>query len=79
MELEKTDGLGEGFNRCFLHQIVDTPLPSEAVHGDLLVWKGGTVLPYTHFSLAMSIARRFAYWAAWNIDGGALKGWLVKK
>ncbi|MGP5220590.1 DNA/RNA non-specific endonuclease [Arthrobacter rhombi] len=73
MELEKTGGLGEGFNPCFLHKGVDTPLPSEAVCGDLLVWEEGTVLPYTHFSLAMSIARRFAYWVAWNIDGSALK------
>ncbi|MDN6301406.1 MAG: DNA/RNA non-specific endonuclease, partial [Micrococcaceae bacterium] len=47
--------------------------PSETILGDLLLWEGGTVLPYTHFSLAMSISRRFAYWVAWNIDGGALK------
>ncbi|MGP5397657.1 DNA/RNA non-specific endonuclease [Arthrobacter rhombi] len=73
MEHGKTGGLGEGFNPCFLQQVVNTPLPSEVVRGDLLVWAEGAVLPYTHFSLAMSIARRFAYWAAWNIDGDALK------
>lgn len=38
-----------------------------------MAWEGGTVLPYTHFSLTMSVSRRFAYWVAWNIDGGALK------
>lgn len=64
---------GEGFDPDFLHHTVDFPKPSEAIRGDLLVWEGGTVLPYTHFSLTVSISRRFAYWVAWNIDGGVLK------
>jgi endonuclease G len=31
------------------------------------------VIPYTHFSLALSEKRRFAIWVAWNIDGGRLR------
>jgi endonuclease G len=31
------------------------------------------VIDYTHFSLAQSKSRRFAFWVAWNIDGGDLK------
>lgn len=73
MESGSTDDPGEGFDPEFLHQVVGIPKPSETIRGDLLAWDGGTVLPYTHFSLAMSISRRFAYWVAWNIDGGALK------
>ena len=31
------------------------------------------MIPYTHFSLAMSRSRRFARWVAWNIDGAAIR------
>ena len=34
---------------------------------------GEQVVEYTHFSLQMKRSRRFAFWVAWNIDGGALK------
>jgi endonuclease G len=34
---------------------------------------GEKVRHYTHFSLAMSASRRFCRWAAWNIDGTALR------
>ncbi|MGP5220399.1 DNA/RNA non-specific endonuclease [Arthrobacter rhombi] len=73
MESGSTRDLGEGFDPDFLHHTVDFPKPSEAIRGDVLVWEDGTVLPYTHFSLTMSVSRRFAYWVAWNINGGALK------
>ena len=52
------------------------PLPAAAdtgVDSDLLVVAGTTVIPYTHFSLAMSRSRRFARWVAWNIDGAAIR------
>lgn len=62
-----------GYDPDYLGVAVPTPVPGEKILGDVLVWEGGTVLPYTHFSLAMSVSRRFAYWVAWNIDGGALK------
>ena len=32
----------------------------------------GVVRDYTHFSLAMSAARRFCRWVAWNVDGNGL-------
>ncbi|HEU6443733.1 MAG TPA: DNA/RNA non-specific endonuclease [Gaiellaceae bacterium] len=34
---------------------------------------GAFVRDYTHFSLAMSRARRFCRWVAWNIDGNGLQ------
>ena len=64
---------GKGYNPDFLGAEVATPAPSEQIREDMLVWKGGTTLRYTHFSLAMSSTRRFAHWVAWNIDGGNLK------
>lgn len=33
---------------------------------------GGSVRHYRHYSLAMSRARRFCRWAAWNIDGARI-------
>jgi endonuclease G, mitochondrial len=32
----------------------------------------GVIRDYTHFSLAMSSARRFCRWVAWNVDGNGL-------
>nr|WP_242613569.1 DNA/RNA non-specific endonuclease [Herbihabitans rhizosphaerae] len=34
---------------------------------------GSEKIDYTHFSLALSKSRRFAFWVAWNIDGGGLR------
>jgi endonuclease G len=53
-----------GYASDFLGIDVPTPTPSEIILRDVLRWQGGTILPYTHFSLAMSVTRRFAYWAA---------------
>jgi endonuclease G, mitochondrial len=52
------------------------PFPAAAakeVEDDLVDLKGGSVVDYTHFSLAMSRSRRFARWVAWNVDGGSIK------
>jgi endonuclease G len=47
---------------------------SNAVDQDYAITtSGGHVRDYTHFSLAMSSARRFCRWVAWNIDGNGLK------
>ncbi|GAA1225794.1 DNA/RNA non-specific endonuclease [Rhodoglobus aureus] len=62
-----------GYDPNFLSIEVAAPTAQESIRGDVLLWDGGAILPYTHFSLAMIVARRFAYWVAWNIDGGALK------
>ncbi len=63
---------GNGFDRDFLPFPVDLPLPHPGIADDLTPVPGGTVLPYTHFSLAMSRSRRLARWVAWNIDGLSL-------
>ncbi len=44
-----------------------------ALQDDTVRLDGSEVIPYTHFSLALSKSRRFARWVAWNIDGGTLK------
>lgn len=73
MTVNGADARGHGYDSEFLGVELAVPVPTAAILDDVLRWEGGTVLPYTHFSLAMSVARRFAYWVAWNIDGGALK------
>lgn len=40
---------------------------------DSLELDGSTVIPYTHYCLALSRSRRLARWVAWNIDGASLK------
>lgn len=61
---------GAGFDEDFL--VGPVPVPVVADGGDLVEVDGSTVIPYTHFSLAMSGERRFARWVAWNVDGGGL-------
>jgi endonuclease G len=66
-------GTGIGYAPNFIG--VPIPVPNAAtskVKKDLLVVGGHTVFDYMHFSLAMSRARRFARWVAWNIDGSSL-------
>lgn len=70
--VEPKDGV-QGYDPDFLSVEVPVPVPGETISPDVLVWEGGTVLPYRHFSLVMSVSRRMAHWVAWNIDGGALK------
>ncbi|EAR25493.1 DNA/RNA non-specific endonuclease [marine actinobacterium PHSC20C1] len=70
---QREDAADRGYDRDFLGVEVAAPSLGERIVDDVRVWEGGTTLPYTHFSLVMSSTRRFAYWVAWNIDGGALK------
>jgi endonuclease G len=65
-----------GYNPAFLPaQLVEIPVPAErAVEDDYAPTKAGEpVRHYTHFSLAMSAARRFCRWVAWNVDGNGLQ------
>jgi endonuclease G len=63
-----------GYDRDFLGDPVDVPQPGARFQDDVApTTDGGTVVRHTHFSLQMSRGRRFAFWVAWNIDGGALK------
>lgn len=55
-----------------------SPMPLPEVNAQLrpdvaTALDGADVLHYTHFSLAMRRSRRFAIWAAWNIDGASIK------
>ena len=73
MVQQQSKAQGSGYDPDFMGVKVPAPEPGERISKDVLAWEGGTVLAYTHFSLVMSVSRRFAYWVGWNIDGGALK------
>ncbi|MFE2757246.1 DNA/RNA non-specific endonuclease [Actinosynnema sp. NPDC059335] len=62
-----------GFDPDFLGVGVGVPELGEAARADAVELNGSVVVDYTHFSLAQSKSRRFAFWVAWNIDGGDLK------
>ncbi|MEV5240818.1 DNA/RNA non-specific endonuclease [Streptomyces cinnamoneus] len=63
----------DGYDPLFLGKRIDTPRLNPTVLGDAAVLDGSEVIPYTHFSLALSSTRGFAFWVAWNNDGGSLK------
>jgi endonuclease G len=63
-----------GYDRDFLRDRIDVPALSAPLRDDVAATVDGQrVVRYTHFSLQMKASRRFAFWVAWNIDGGALK------
>jgi len=63
-----------GYSPTFVGVPIPLPTPAnQEVRDDLLDVGGRSVIDYMHFSLAMSRSRRFARWAAWNIDGGSLQ------
>ncbi|WP_158843526.1 DNA/RNA non-specific endonuclease [Saccharothrix deserti] len=62
-----------GFDGDFLGVPVGVPELGQEARADAVELNGSTVIDYTHFSLAQSKSRRFAFWVAWNIDGGGLK------
>jgi endonuclease G len=62
-----------GYDNGFLGIIVKVPRLSAANGDDAFKLDGSEVIPYRHFSLALCKSRRFAFWVAWNIDGGRLK------
>ncbi len=62
-----------GFAPDFLRQRVDLPRLSPGLAADVFQLDGSDVIPYTHFSLALSRSRRLAFWVAWNIDGSNLR------
>jgi endonuclease G len=67
--LQGRDGYAPAFLGDF---VVPWPSASEAVSADLYPIDGqDTQLRYTHFSIAMSRARRMARWVGVNIDGKA--------
>jgi endonuclease G len=64
---------GRGYAPGFLGARIDPPRLSAANRKDAFRLNGSEVIDYTHFSLALSQSRRFAFWVAWNIDGSRLK------
>lgn len=63
-----------GYTPNFLSERVELPKLVAANLRDAVKLNGSEVIShYTHFSLALSSSRKFAYWVAWNIDGGNLK------
>ncbi|MCS6284401.1 MAG: DNA/RNA non-specific endonuclease [Nitrospira sp.] len=62
-----------GFDPKFLKTPVPLPTLSAQQKKDVFTLQGSEVIPYTHFSLTISKAKKFAFWVGWNIDGGQLK------
>ncbi|MET7718412.1 DNA/RNA non-specific endonuclease [Streptomyces sp. NPDC005407] len=63
----------QGYAPDFLGTRIDTPRLNASIKDDAVQLDGSEVIPYTHFSLALNASRGFAFWVAWNIDGGSLK------
>ena len=64
----------DGYDPEFLGTRIDVPELGPAIRHDVAgTVDRDTVVEHTHFSLQMSASRRFAFWVAWNIDGGAFK------
>jgi endonuclease G len=64
-----------GYNEGFLGEdfIVPVPTLKQDKESDVAVTKEGSkLLDYTHFSIAMSMTRRLAFYTAANIDGKSL-------
>jgi endonuclease G, mitochondrial len=68
-----TEAVTSGFSPDFLKERIDLPKLSSSNKQKAFQLNGSEVLKYTHFSLAMNEERRFAFWVAWNIDGGQLR------
>jgi len=68
-----TEAAGTGFNSDFLSTRIDLPRLSTSNKQKAFKLGGSEVIGYTHFSLAMHKERRFAFWVAWNINGGQLR------
>jgi len=63
-----------GYDRDFLGERIDVPAVGDALIDDVATTVDGQPLVrHTHFSLQMRASRRFAFWVAWNVDGGSLK------
>ncbi|PPK70836.1 DNA/RNA non-specific endonuclease [Actinokineospora auranticolor] len=62
-----------GYDDDFLGVALPVPELDPSVRGDACLLDGSSRIDYTHFSLALSTPRKFAFWVAWNIDGGGLR------
>lgn len=62
-----------GYSPDFLGEPLEPPVIDASLEDDTVQLDGSVIIPYTHYSLALSKSRRFARWVAWNIDGGSIK------
>lgn len=62
-----------GFNQDFLSEVINLPDLSPSNKENAFRINGSEVIDYTHFSLAVNKVRKFAFWVAWNIDGGSIR------
>lgn len=61
-----------GYDPVFLGSDITLPTLSFDGQKDAYHASDSPYLHYMHFSLALSMSRRLAYWVAWNIDGSRL-------
>lgn len=64
---------GNGYDQDFLSVVINLPELSRSNKENAFSINGSEVIDYTHFSLAVNKVRRFAFWVAWNIDGGSIR------
>ena len=62
-----------GYDSEFLKERVTLPVLSAEQKKEAFKLQGSVIIPYTHFSLTISKATKFALWVGWNIDGCQLK------
>lgn len=62
-----------GYDPKFLGPRVDVPEPTTS--SDVYDFRGSNLIPYTHFSVCLSTARKMPRFVAWNIDGSELKAY----
>jgi endonuclease G, mitochondrial len=70
---EVEDVTEAGFDQDFLFVTINLPELSTSNKENAFSINGSEVIDYTHFSLALNKVRRFAFWVAWNIDGGNIR------
>ncbi|MFD0277445.1 DNA/RNA non-specific endonuclease [Kitasatospora sp. NPDC127111] len=63
----------DGYDPGFLVKPIQTPELHPKIEHDAVRVNGSEVIRHTHFSLAHSVSRRFAFWVAWNVDGTTIK------
>lgn len=64
---------GLGYAPKFLGYTINAPKLSAKKRKDAVKLNDSEIINYTHFSLALSKSRQFAFWVGWNIDGNSLK------
>ena len=67
-----------GYDPAFLGSDIAFPTLSLTDQNDVYHLSDSPYLHYMHFSLALSMSRRLAYWVAWNIDGNRLNQKIVR-